>query len=105
MNELWLIVRRATDERVMAMTGDRVSFGRDLSCDVVLDDAKASRLHAEITRDSEGRLVLTDLASHNGTVVGGSRLVGSCVLQPGETFRLGRTEIEVHTTAPEVHPR
>ena len=83
------------------MTGDRLTIGRDLRSDIVLDDSKASRLHAEITRDPGGRYVLTDLTSRNGTTIDGRQLVGSLVLSGGELLRFGKTIIEVLTSEPE----
>lgn len=55
------------------LTGDLVTIGRDSTNDIVLgQDAKVSRLHAEL-RLSEGRWLLIDLNSQNGTVVNGRR--------------------------------
>jgi len=86
------------------MTGHRLTVGRDLRSDIVLDDSKASRHHAEITRDPMGRYVLTDLTSRNGTTIDGRQLVGSLVLVGGELLRFGRTIVEVLNSEPEGPP-
>ena len=97
---LWLVVRGADAPHLVAMTGDRLTVGRDLRSDVVIDDTKVSRLHAEITRDTHGRYLLTDLTSRNGTTVDGRQLVGSLPLVGGELLRFGRTCVEIFTTKP-----
>lgn len=101
VERLWLVVTGPSSSHVVAMTGERLTLGRDLRCDVVLDDPKASRLHAEIVRDQRGRFLLTDLSSRNGTIVDGRQLVGSLPLVGGETIRLGRTTIDISPGPPE----
>ncbi len=61
--------------------------GRHRTCDVVLGDLTVSRRHARLSfRD--GRWILRDLASTNGTTVNGLR-VGRCELRPGDRILLG----------------
>jgi len=50
--------------------GRETVLGRDPDCDVVVDDDRVSRRHAVLSSDGSGWWV-TDLASKNGTVVGG----------------------------------
>jgi pSer/pThr/pTyr-binding forkhead associated (FHA) protein len=50
------------------------SIGRDVTNDVVvLNDSKVSRLHAEL-QFRDGRWLLLDLGSRNGTIVNGRRV-------------------------------
>ena len=56
--------------------------------DVPVDERELSRRHARL-HDVDGRLVLTDLGSRNGSFVGGDR-VRTADLGPGGRFRLGR---------------
>jgi pSer/pThr/pTyr-binding forkhead associated (FHA) protein len=71
-----------------------VEVGRD--CDgIVLDDPTASRRHASLQPTDEG-LVVRDLGSSNGTVVGGEPLTEPMVLQPGAWIEVGETRITVH---------
>lgn len=44
-------------------------IGRAYDNDVILDDAFVAPHHAELTLDAEGKLVLTDLQSENGTLL------------------------------------
>ncbi len=70
---------------------DELLLGRHQRCDVVLVDLTVSRRHARlIYRD--GRWVLRDLASTNGTFVNGVR-VGRCELRAGDQLRLGEQQL------------
>lgn len=70
---------------------DPVLIGRDPQNDLVLDDRRVSRKHAEI-RLRLGRYTLYDLQSTNGTYVNGRR-VAEKVLEDGDTISLGGLEI------------
>lgn len=76
-------------------TGDQpeLLLGRDLSCDVRLPDLTVSRRHARlICRD--GRWVIQDLESTNGTIVNGRR-VGRCEVRPGDDVKLGDERLRI----------
>lgn len=81
------------------VSGADFTVGRDSSCDLVVDDEKASRRHFAIQALS-GAAELSDLGSSNGTFVNGDRIVGSVSLQGGESLRLGGTEFDVIVDAP-----
>ena len=55
-----------------------------------LADRTISRRHAELTPD-EGKWVLRDLQSSNGTFVNGVRVIEPRLLQPGDQIRAGTT--------------
>lgn len=81
------------------VSGADFTVGRDSSCDLVVDDEKASRRHFAIQALS-GAAELSDLGSSNGTFVNGDRIVGSVSLQGGESLRLGGTEFDVIAEPP-----
>ncbi|MGP0050138.1 MAG: FHA domain-containing protein [Solirubrobacteraceae bacterium] len=67
--------------------------GRDDGCDVVLPNVAVSRRHARLLfRD--GRWIIQDLDSTNGTAVNG-RWVGRCELRPGDDILLGDEHLTV----------
>ncbi|HWH43484.1 MAG TPA: FHA domain-containing protein, partial [Thermoleophilaceae bacterium] len=55
------------------------------------DDPELSRAHAKVYRDPQGRMVIEDLGSTNGTAVNGQRISGPTVLNPGDTVQVGKT--------------
>lgn len=74
-------------EQVVTLQGARLLIGRDAAADIRLDGSGVSRQHAELYR--QGPLyVLKDLASTNGTWVGGRQVEHSPV-SPGQVVRVG----------------
>ncbi|HET9980560.1 MAG TPA: FHA domain-containing protein [Ktedonobacterales bacterium] len=63
-------------------------LGREVDNDVVLNDVRVSRHHAEIRMD-HGRAVLLDYGSTNGTLINTQRVVRPTPLQPGDIVELG----------------
>jgi hypothetical protein len=79
------------DASPFALGPDPVLIGRDPQNDVVLDDRRVSRKHAEI-RLRLGRYTLYDLQSTNGTYVNGRR-VAERVLDDGDRISVGGLEL------------
>ena len=73
------------------------TIGRRPDRDVVLDDPKASRQHAEI-RLAPGGFTVVDCGSSNGTRVNG-RPVEAQVLLPGDDIEIGDTHLRFETAA------
>src|SRR5260221_2003068 len=79
-------------------------IGRDDDCSVILDFTGVSRHHARI-RIGEGRYVLEDLGSRNGTWRNEERVRESVELHDGDRIRLGgvplvfRSNVRAETTA------
>jgi predicted TIM-barrel fold metal-dependent hydrolase len=63
------------------------------------EDPELSRRHASISRDEDGRLVIKDLGSRNGTTVNGLR-VERQPLTAGDRIRVGATTFELVQGAP-----
>lgn len=73
--------------KVYDLSGKRILLGRDPRCDVALTDSSVSRRHAEL-RVEDGKFLLVDLNSSNGTFVNGIRAADAAV-RPGDQIRLG----------------
>src|SRR5262249_16390383 len=69
-----------------------MTIGRELACDVVLNEKTVSRRHARVEPAAEG-LRLTDLGSSNGIWVGADR-IQQATLVNGDRFRIGSTVFE-----------
>lgn len=68
-----------------------VTVGRALDNDVVIEDPRVSRYHAEMSLVG-GHFCIRDLSSSNGTLVNGRYIVES-ILRDGDTLTLGDTDI------------
>ncbi|WP_437747001.1 sigma 54-interacting transcriptional regulator [Sorangium sp. So ce1504] len=62
--------------------------GRNDEADVRIDTAAVSRRHAKLIA-SGGEIGITDLGSHNGTLVNGERIKGSRTLASGDVVTIG----------------
>jgi pSer/pThr/pTyr-binding forkhead associated (FHA) protein len=73
---------------------DSVVLGRSSQADVVLEDPYASEFHLRVT-SKDGKLVLSDLGSTNGTYVNGRRVTVPVDLARGDAVQVGKTVMEV----------
>src|SRR5688572_6497419 len=74
-------------------------IGRLPECDVMVDDALASRMHARVSvRDDS--VVVEDLHSTNGIYVNGTRITHSALLREGDRLLIGTTEISLFEARP-----
>ncbi|HEY3941006.1 MAG TPA: FHA domain-containing protein [Acidimicrobiales bacterium] len=74
------------------LDGDLTLAGRHPDSDIFLDDVTVSRRHAEIERRPDGRVVLRDLGSLNGTYVNRERTEES-VLEAGDEVQIGKFKL------------
>ncbi|MEI8371452.1 MAG: FHA domain-containing protein [Planctomycetota bacterium] len=92
-----LVTLRVLDGADRGRTFDDVptplTVGREEGNPVQLDDERISRFHLKIQED-EGKLVLADLESTNGTKVNGES-VRLCLIRPGDVIAVGRTVMVV----------
>jgi pSer/pThr/pTyr-binding forkhead associated (FHA) protein len=76
------------------LTGAELTVGRGGGCSVVLDDSFVSQVHARLYL-SDGRWVVEDLDSTNGTWVNADRVAGSRVLSVGDHLAMGSIVMEL----------
>jgi hypothetical protein len=79
--------RRRPPGLLQTTAGGRLLLGRAPDCHLVFADDTVSRRHAEL-RYAEGRWMLRDLGSSNGTWVNGRRVMHAEVA-PGDDVQLG----------------
>jgi len=75
------------------LTAGRLLLGRSSACQLIFDDDTVSRRHAEL-RLHEGRWILRDLGSSNGTWVNGRRVMEAEVA-PGDEVSLGHCRFRI----------
>lgn len=74
------------DDREITLTQPRITVGRSLDNDIVLDDPSVSRRHAVLVYQ-HGHYTLRDLNSTHGTQVNG-QLIREAVLHDGDQLKL-----------------
>jgi FHA domain len=90
---------RSREQRVMLLALDwtgaqhELVLGRRPDCDVVFANTSVSRRHARL-RFRDGKWVLQDLDSTNGSTVNGAN-VGRCELLPGDRLGLGEVLLTI----------
>jgi hypothetical protein len=70
------------------LTDNRVLIGRSSDCDIVINDAEISRVHAILWR-AGGRVWLDDLSSSNGTSIDGVTVAKATPLDEGAVISFG----------------
>ena len=68
----------------------KLSIGRIPDCDIVVNDANVSKIHAELIINNE-IVTVRDLGSTNGTFVNNIRLHGSQILNKFDTLRVANS--------------
>jgi FHA domain/Domain of unknown function (DUF1707) len=89
----WLRPRALTLPPAADLRHARLAIGRSSGCELVLADDTVSRRHAELFVE-EGRWLLRDLRSSNGTWVNGRRIVEAEV-RSGDVLHLGGARIQL----------
>jgi len=81
-----------------AGAGAECRVGRDLRCDIVVDDEHAAPEHALLTLLEDGRVSVRDLGTRNGTRVDGNRVPADAgaIIEQGEVS-VGRARLHVRT--------
>jgi Zn-dependent protease with chaperone function len=65
-----------------------ISIGRDVSNNIVLNDITVSRKHAQLMITEDGRVLIKDLGSSNGTFINGSK-ISEQFLNTGDVVKCG----------------
>ena len=85
-------IRNMQDGRSYTLTGTRVYIGRETTCNIVVNDANASRRHAELRSNGRGVWTINDLDSTNGTFLNGEAITSS-PLADGDRITVGMTDL------------
>ena len=90
----------ATSERQKGRSGGPIQLGaepfligRGTDCDLRYESRTLSRRHARVERTADG-YVITDLNSHNGTLIDDTRILEPHLLKAGERISLGAYKLE-----------
>ncbi len=66
-----------------------INIGRQLSNDIIVEDKKVSRYHAQIKYQPDGQFAIFDLGSTNGITINGNPGMRQHTLHNGDRFTIG----------------
>jgi pSer/pThr/pTyr-binding forkhead associated (FHA) protein len=78
------------------LNAERTVAGRSEQADIFLDDVTVSRRHAEFVRE-DGRFVVRDVGSLNGTYVNRNR-IDQVALATGDEVQIGQYRLTFHAS-------
>ncbi len=81
------------------ISGKSFVIGRDIVCDLKLDDGRTSRRHCEIFNKG-GKWLLRDLKSSNGTLLNGKKVSDDVPLEDGAEIGVGTSVLMFTRTSP-----
>lgn len=85
--------------------GEELVIGRLAEGDGALgEDIELSREHARILREGDGRFLVEDLGSTNGTYLNGRRLDRPAPLEAGDRIQVGGSALVVQVSAAQTTP-
>jgi hypothetical protein len=89
-----LVIEPADQKGRSYQIGNEVTLGRAAGCQITVDDNFVSQLHARVfARD--GRFLVEDLGSTNGTYLNRQKVAGPMVISPGDRLQVGNTILEL----------
>ncbi|MFT5303614.1 MAG: pSer/pThr/pTyr-binding forkhead associated (FHA) protein [Mariniblastus sp.] len=88
------VVGGKNDGREITIAVPRFIVGRGDTAHLRPASDLVSREHCEILV-ADGKVIINDLKSRNGTFVNGKQLEGTHVAKPGDSLRIGRLQFEI----------
>ncbi len=77
------------------LTGETITIGRAVECDIVVTSRRVSREHACVRREGR-RAMLEDLGSTNGTFLNDERVLAPAALHEGDRIQIGDVTLVFH---------
>ena len=98
---------KQVDKSFSLEEGRRLSVGRTKENDLQIDDQSISKAHASLMLSKEGKLIVADTGSTNGTFVDGQRIAyGKAVeVKPGAVLMFGLVNLSVQFAPAESPPK
>ena len=79
-------------QQVYRIEKPAINIGRQLSNDIIVEDKRVSRNHAQIKYQPDGQFVIFDLGSTNGISINGTPHMRQHLLRNGDHFTIGSYE-------------
>jgi len=88
--QAWLTIRLPQmAQKVYRIDKSVVNIGRQLTNDIIVEDKRVSRYHAQIKFQPNGQFTIFDLGSTNGITVNGTPHLRQHTLRSGDRFTIG----------------
>ncbi|MDG3004407.1 FHA domain-containing protein [Paludisphaera mucosa] len=94
MNYTLKVVKGRSDVTALRLIDGVNSVGRHDDCVIRIRSSQVSRRHCEVF-EADGRLMVRDLGSSNGTYVNGKRVLGQQPLKAGDVIGIGGVALRV----------
>jgi pSer/pThr/pTyr-binding forkhead associated (FHA) protein len=85
------------------LLGDKITFGREKDNTISYPDLAVSRHHFEI-HHNDGKYLLKDLGSGNGTLVNNKKVKGTQNLKTGDRILVGKSVFQFHIRGEDITP-
>lgn len=93
MPQAWLTIRLpaniAGGQQTYRIEKPVINIGRQLANDIIVEDKRVSRYHAQIKYQPDGHFALFDLGSTNGITINGTPHMRQHILRNGDRFTIG----------------
>ena len=88
--QAWLTIRLPQmQQKVYRIEKPVINIGRQLTNDIIVEDKRVSRYHAQIKYHSNGQFIIFDLGSTNGITINGTPNLRQHTLRSGDRFTIG----------------
>ncbi|GLV59395.1 hypothetical protein KDH_62220 [Dictyobacter sp. S3.2.2.5] len=90
MPQAWLTIRLPqAGQQTYRIEKPLVNIGRQLSNDIIVEDKRVSRYHAQIKYQPDGHFAIFDLGSTNGITINNTPHMRQHILRNGDQFTIG----------------
>jgi pSer/pThr/pTyr-binding forkhead associated (FHA) protein len=90
MPQAWLTIRLPqAGQQIYRIEKPIINIGRQLSNDIIVEDKRVSRYHAQIKYQADGQFAIFDLGSTNGITINNTPHMRQHVLRNGDRFTIG----------------
>src|SRR5262249_26461111 len=99
-----VISEKGGAERGETFDKQEINVGRVQGNDLLLPKGNVSKRHARLLM-RDGRIIVTDLKSTNGTYVNGRKIAQATIVREGDKIYVGDFVLRVELSAPMASPR
>ncbi len=90
MPQAWLTIQLPqAGQQIYRIEKPIINIGRQLSNDIIVEDKRVSRYHAQIKYQPDGQFAIFDLGSTNGITINNTPHMRQHVLRNGDRFTIG----------------